>query len=78
MNKKEKALAKLSEKERSKVKSVFSKLSTNNLSGLDIKRLKNRPDVFRVRIGDLRIIYRSENGLANILAVSRRNEKTYK
>ncbi len=78
MDKIEKALAKLSEKERKNIKSVLSKLFSNNLVGLDIKKLKNRGDVFRLRLGDQRIIYRIDEGKITVLTISRRNENTYK
>jgi len=78
MDKIEKALAKLSEKERKKTKQVLTKLFSNEIKGLDIKKLKDRNDIFRLRVGDLRIIYRQNEGKTYILAISRRNEKTYK
>jgi len=74
-----KALQKLSEKERQKIKTVLAQLSAKETEGLDIKKLKDRNDIFRVRIGDLRIIYRVDlQGKTMILAIARRNEKTYK
>ncbi len=79
MDKIAKALAKLSAKEREKVKIVLAKLAGNKLSGLDIKHLKGRSDIFRVRLGDIRIIYRQNSkGEILILAIARTNEKTYK
>lgn len=78
MDKIEKLLAKLSNKERKKIKETLVKLQKGTAAGLDIKKLKNRTDVFRIRIGDLRVIYRTEKEQLVILAVSRRNENTYK
>jgi len=78
MDKIEKALAKLSEKEQKKIKQALKKLFSKELEGLDIKKLKDRSDIFRLRISDLRIIYRHNEGKTYILAISRRNEKTYK
>lgn len=78
MDKIEKALKKLSGKERKKLKEILERLKSNNLIGLDIKKLKNRSDIFRVRSGDLRIIYLKTNDKINILAIEHRNEKTYK
>lgn len=78
MDKIEKALAKLSEKERKKIKRALEKLFSGKIGGLDVKKLKDRSDIFRLRVGDLRIIYRIIKKKIYILAISRRNEKTYK
>ena len=79
MDKIAKALNKLTEKERKRIKAVLEKLSAGKLSGLDIKQLKGRDDIFRVRSGDIRIIYRkNSHERVFILAIARRNEKTYK
>lgn len=78
MDKIEKALAKLTEKERGLVTSILQKLSQGKSAGLDIKRLKGRDDIFRIRKGDIRIIYRVEKGKIFILAIERRSEGTYK
>jgi len=78
MDKIEKALQKLSDKERERVKQCLSKLLRGKIAELDIKKLKDRSDIFRLRIGDLRIIYRVNKNKIFVLAISRRNEKTYK
>jgi len=78
MDKLEKALLKLSEKERQRVKKLLSLLLKNRLSGLDVKKLKDRDDIFRVRSGNLRIIFRKVGNKIFILTIARRNEKTYK
>lgn len=79
MDKITKALQKLSPKERHKVKKVLSRLLTGNTGGLDIKKLKDRSDIFRLRIGNLRIIYQTDpKEKIIILTIARRNENTYK
>ena len=55
-----KALQKLSPKERRWVKEILERLQKGNLAGLDVKKLKGRDDIFRIRKGDNRIIYRAE------------------
>lgn len=77
MDKIKKALAKLSEKEIKLVEYILSKLQPGDFQGLDVKKLKGREDIFRVRKGDMRIIYKTENKKISILAIERRNEKTY-
>mgnify|MGYP001604283462 CR=1 FL=1 len=79
MDKIEKALRKLSVKERETVKNILDKLEKNNLLGFNIQKLKGREDFFRIKKGDIRVIYRKiEAKKIFILAIERRFEKTYK
>lgn len=79
MDKISKALEKLTDKEREMVKVVLARLSKNNINGFDVKKLKGREDIFRIRKGKLRIIYRAtEDKKIFILAIDRRSEDTYK
>ena len=78
MDKIEKALRKLSPRERQQVKQILKKLKNNNLNGLDLKKLKGRDDIFRVRKGDMRIIYKSsDQNDISVLAIERRSDTTY-
>lgn len=79
MDKIEKSLAKLSPQERRQVKRVLADLRAGRKYKLDIKKLKSRDDIFRVRRGAIRIIYRADRaGRIFILSIERRNESTYK
>lgn len=78
MDKIRKALQKLSSKERERIKDALRRLNAEELEGLDIKKLKGRTDIFRVRIGDLRVIYQQLKGDIVILRIDRRKEDTYK
>ena len=78
MDKLSKSLERLSVKEKKQIKQILNQLSTKQFSGLNIKKLKGREDIFRVRKGDLRIIYRVEKEEIFILTVERRSEKTYR
>ncbi len=79
MDKIQKALQKLSPKEREKIGQTLRQIDSGETIGLDVKKLKGRNDIFRVRKGDVRIIYRTEaNGKIFILAIERRKENTYK
>ena len=79
MDKIEKALKKFSEKERVWVKIILRQLQTGEVSGLWIKKLKMRDDVFRIRKGKIRIIYRKDSSdRIFILTIDRRSEDTYK
>jgi mRNA-degrading endonuclease RelE of RelBE toxin-antitoxin system len=73
----EKALKKLSAKERLWVKDVFGRLRLNKLGGLDVKKLQGRDDIFRIRKGGVRIIFRKKGSAVSILLIERRSEQTY-
>lgn len=72
-----KELAKLTAKERQLIREILLQLKTNNLLGLQISKLKGHNDIFRVRKGRLRIIYKQSDDTISILAIERRSEKTY-
>ncbi len=78
MNKIDKFLKLLSPKEREQIKRMLNQLIVQELSGLDIKKLKESEDIFRVRKGDIRIMYRVVDNEVFILAIERQSEKTYR
>lgn len=79
MDKISKALKKLNKKEREKVKEILTQLNAGSFKGLDIKKLRVRDDIFRVRKGDIRIIFRKNNsGEIFVLAIERRSDTTYR
>lgn len=79
MDKIEKALKKLSDKEREITKFILSSLLEGEIKGLDIKKLKGREDIFRARKEKLRVIYKiDKDKKVFILAIERRSENTYK
>jgi len=78
MDKIVKALKRLSSKERGIIKGILSKIKNGSLSGFDLKKLKNCDDIFRIRRGKLRIIFKKQNdGQYFILTIERRSDKTY-
>lgn len=77
MDKIAKALEKLNEKERVKLKALLKKIKAGDLASLDLKKLKGRQDVFRARQGDLRIIFVKQSEDIKILSLERRASKTY-
>lgn len=78
MDKIEKVLKRLSERERDVIKQVLTKLVTGDTKDLHIRKLKGREDIFRVRKGNIRIIYRVEKDSVFVLKIDRRREDTYK
>lgn len=78
MDKIAKALQNLSSKEKVIIKSILLKIKSNSLSGFDLKKLKNCDDIFRIRKGKLRIIFKKQNdGQYFVLTIERRSDKTY-
>ncbi|MEK7169580.1 MAG: type II toxin-antitoxin system RelE/ParE family toxin [Patescibacteria group bacterium] len=74
-----KELGKLTVKEREKLKELLNKIQQGKFLGLDLKKLRGGGDIFRIRKGSMRIIFRIlGNGDVFILAVERRAEKTYR
>ena len=74
----EKSLRKLTAGERKQVGDILTRLVAGNFQGLDLKRLKGSENIFRVRKGSIRIIYRKNKSKLFILAIERRSESTYK
>jgi mRNA-degrading endonuclease RelE of RelBE toxin-antitoxin system len=73
-----KVLRKLQPKELKQLTEMIKLVQTNQLIGKDIKKLQDRNDVFRVRHGDFRIIFRRFPGSENqIIAIERRSDTTY-
>ncbi len=76
----QKTLDKLSPKEKPQIKQVLRDIQENKLIGssYDIKKLAGREDIYRIRKGQLRIIYRLDtSGETYLLAIERRSDTTY-
>ena len=78
MDKIQKALKKLRPKEHQAVKLILQKLTRRTFAGLDLQKLKGRHDIYRIRKGGVRIIYRvTSDDQLFILAIERRSNTTY-
>jgi len=74
-----KLLAKLPRKQLELFLEILTKINHGDLTGLDVKRLKGHKNLYRVRVGDYRIIFTlSEQGKRIILLIAKRDENTYK
>jgi mRNA-degrading endonuclease RelE of RelBE toxin-antitoxin system len=74
-----KSLAKFSAKERAQISTILKNLIAENYTGLNLLKLKGSKDIFRVRKGDIRIIFRKDkSGTVKVLAIERRAEATYR
>ena len=79
MDRAAKFLNKLGQKERKVIKEVLEKIKFGNIANLDIKKLKGLDNCFRIRKGEIRIIYRiEENKKVFLLSIERKNDNTYK
>lgn len=78
MDKIQKATEKLTKKEKQWTKEIIKMLQSGRFSNLDIKKLKDMENVFRVKKGNIRIVYQIRNNRIFILKVGRRKENAYK
>lgn len=73
-----KTLGRLSSKERAQLIDVIRRIKANQIADLDVKKLQGRTDVYRVRKGSFRVIFRKIPDVDNvIIAVERRSDTTY-
>jgi len=78
MDKITKVLQKFDKKQRQAIKNILVNIKNKNFRELDVKKLKSRDNIFRVRKGKIRIIYCLKQEKIMILSIERRGEKTYK
>ena len=74
----QKALKKLGAKERQQLEQLLDLIAQGKLQGLDVKKLVGKPHVYRVRKGDLGIIFEQVGADIRILALERRSTTTYR
>jgi len=73
-----KTLRQLSPKEQKHITNAIEQIKANDLKGFDLKKLQGRNDVYRVRKGNFRIIFRRISDVENtIIAIERRTDTTY-
>ena len=70
----EKLLNKISKKDKKNLLKAMLLIQGSEISGIKLKGV----DVYRVRIGNYRILYKIEKKKIVIVGLRRRNEKTYK
>lgn len=77
MNKIEKFLQKLSKKERQKLLDLIVKIIALDLKDLDVKKMKKFDDLFRIREGKIRIVFKKEKGRGILVNIDYRG-RVYK
>lgn len=78
MDKLLKLLRKLTQKERGIVEDAITHIISDSLHGYDVKKLKGHTNVYRVRVGSIRIIFIDEGEVKRIIDIGRRSENTYR
>jgi mRNA interferase RelE/StbE len=78
MDKISKALKKLSSAERKALKKILLTLDKGQYLNLDLKKLKGYKDIYRIRHGHFRIIFKVDGVVIKILTLEKRNDNTYK
>ncbi len=73
-----KFLDKLDARRRAGIADVLEKLEARDFSGLDIKKLKGKQNLFRVRKGRIRILYSiGEDDVILVRSIEFRSDTTY-
>ena len=78
MNEIEKALAKIPKEYKATFDALMLRLLGRDFLGLNIAKLKGQKDVYRLRRGKLRIIFRMSKEQILVLQVGLKSEKTYR
>lgn len=78
MDRIEKFLKRLSIKEREIVESIIKDILSQTAYNLDVKKLKGEQNLFRVRKGNIRVVFFKKGATVHIVFIGRRNEKMYK
>ena len=75
----QKNLLKFSNQERRSEDILIAKIQSGEAIGLDIKKLAGTDDIFRLRKGSIRMIYRKhKNNKIEWIDITKRSEKTYR
>ena len=78
MDKLQKTLAKISDKEAIFVEEILLRVKSRNYLGLNLIKLKGSKDSFRVKAGRLRAIFSMNSDGIKLIDVGYRSEKTYR
>ena len=79
MDKIEKALKSLTSQERKKLKDILAQVDEGDFQNLDLKKIKERTDIYRVRKESIRIIFRkAQSNSIKVLTIEQRSSKDYK
>ncbi len=74
----EKQLRKIPHPYRERIFTAIEKLMARDFAALDRKQLKGFDSIFRIRVGNYRILYYDDGERILLKAILRRNETTYR
>lgn len=77
MDKIKKLLKKIPKHDRLLIEKVLQKLFKNELESLNIQKLKGYSHIYRIKVGNYRIIYYRKEQEIILKAIKQRNEATY-
>ena len=78
MDKVAKFFQKLNKQESAKFLELKKQILAGNFENADIKSIKSKPDLFRVRLGRYRMIFSGKKtGKIKLLKIVKRDEQTY-
>ncbi len=72
-----KALLRMSVKERLQNLELLERIRRGEIKGLDVKKLKGYDSAYRVRNGAWRIIFRKVEQRVELISIERRSDTTY-
>ncbi|MFA5134159.1 MAG: hypothetical protein WC459_05155 [Patescibacteria group bacterium] len=72
-----KALSRFFQKEKEFVKNLLLKIYKRDVAGLNLKKLKGRNDIYRIRKRKIRIVYKIDEKQIYLLAIERRCEHSF-
>lgn len=78
MDKIDKFIKRLSDKERTWITAALTDIIAGNFSGYYRKKLKGHANIYRIQVGTMRIFYMETGSEPHILMIERRREKTYR
>jgi mRNA-degrading endonuclease RelE of RelBE toxin-antitoxin system len=77
MDRVEKFIRKIGKKRAPEVIALVTKVLENNLGFLDVKKLAGEKDIYRVKVGRIRIKYEKVENLNIIVHIGFRDDNTY-
>lgn len=72
-----KQLRKMPWHNRARVNEVLLQLFARNFIGLDWKKLRGYENLFRIRVGNYRIIYRDDGQKITVISIPPKSDNTY-
>lgn len=78
MDKVEKFLRKLTKKELVQIEPIIADIVSGAYAHHEVKKLKGYANIYRIRVGNIRIIFIEQGSKRKILTIGRRDDQTYR